>query len=162
MEAEQLQRPDERALRADLKRPEFLLGEHRGRWKLVSIEWPHVVIEVSAAARPDSPSAYTLRFECSAYPAQAVTAGLWDSANNLALAHQCWPYGSDRFMKVFRTDWKDGSCLYLPCDRQSFEGHPQWVTDHPAQIWDPAKGILLYLEAVHELLHSSSYHGQRS
>lgn len=161
-EIDELERPDRRALREHLEGPDFLLGEHRGRWKLLSVNWPHATIEVSAAERGDSPRAYALRFECSGYPSQAVTAGLWDEAANAPLAHNLWPHGSDRFMAVFRVEWKSGLCLYLPCDRQSFEGHPQWLTDHPAQVWDPAKGIVLYLEAVHELLNSSSYHGKRS
>ena len=31
---------------------------------------------------------------------------------------------------VFRPEWKQGLCLYLPCDRMSIEGHEAWRNDH--------------------------------
>ena len=58
---------------------------------------------------------------------------------------------------VFRPNWKAGSALYLPCDRESIRGHDNWRNEMPSKIWDPAKGIVHYLELVHELLNSADY-----
>ena len=33
---------------------------------------------------------------------------------------------------AFNPGWKNGSCLYLPCDRQSIEGHANWHGEHPS------------------------------
>ena len=58
---------------------------------------------------------------------------------------------------VFRSDWKGGIALYLPCDRVSIQGHDNWRTEMPSKIWRPTDGIVQYLELVYELLHSRDY-----
>jgi hypothetical protein len=55
---------------------------------------------------------------------------------------------------VFNPGWKNGDALYLTCDRQSIEGHSNWLSEFPWLIWKPAKGLVQYLEAVHETLQS--------
>ena len=40
-----------------------------------------------------------------------------------------------------RTDWKDGSCLYIPCDRESVVGQENWRQEHADLIWRPEDGI---------------------
>ncbi|MGA2795357.1 MAG: hypothetical protein ABSE69_17895, partial [Roseiarcus sp.] len=59
-------------------------------------------------------------------------------------------------------NWKNGACLYLPCDRQSIEGHANWCQEHPSLIWDPAIGVVHYLRVVHDLLNSGDYGGRRA
>jgi hypothetical protein len=154
-------RPDERALHEDLAGGDFQLAVHRGRWGLARVAWPHVEIEVAAAARPGAPAAYGFRFECSGYPQQPATGRPWDIAAGAPLPFPRWPGGRSRVPAVFRPDWKDGACLYLPCDRLSIVGHHQWPADHPGQIWRPDRGLIVYLEAVHELLNSHDYAGVR-
>ena len=62
-----------------------------------------------------------------------------------------------RVSAVFRTDWKNGTALYLPCDRESFAGHENWRHEMPSKIWRPTDGVVQYLELVHELLQSRDY-----
>jgi len=40
--------PDERAFRADVAKAAYRLGEREGRWRLVGITWPYVLIGVTA------------------------------------------------------------------------------------------------------------------
>ena len=72
-----------------------------------------------------------------------------------------WPGGKTRVSRSFKPGWKDGQCLYLPCDRLSIEGHDGWRTEYPSMIWSPASDITLYLRIVHDLLNSSDYSGSR-
>jgi hypothetical protein len=153
--------PDERALRADFAGGPFLLGCARKRWRLGGISWPFVMIAVAGAPCPGAPDEWWFRFECSGYPQQAPTARPWDSETGVPLPTDRWPAGRSRVPAVFRPDWKGGVCLYIPCDRESFAGHEAWRVDHPALMWSPARGIALYLEALHELLNSSDYTGAR-
>ncbi|OYX47053.1 MAG: hypothetical protein B7Y90_13880 [Alphaproteobacteria bacterium 32-64-14] len=95
------------------------------------------------------------------YPQTAPTARLWDTQADAPLPLPRWPTGRSRGQAVFRPDWKGGACLYLPCDRLSFEGHADWRQQHPAEIWQPGRGICLYLEVLHELLNSNDYTGVR-
>lgn len=145
--------PDEKALRAHLESGRFLAGEARKRWRLISMDWPAVLIAVAAR----DGSEYVLRFDCSGYPQNPPTARLWDADKNAPLELSLWPKGSGRVAAVFRNDWKGGIALYLPCDRVAIEGHDNWRTEHASKIWNPSKGITQYVEIVHELLQSRDY-----
>ena len=154
--------PDERVFRAHLEAGPFQSGVDRGRWRLLSIGWPYALIAISAATRERAPGEYTLRFECSDYPQRAPTAQPWDVERGMPLEPQYWPAGRVRVPLAFNPSWKDGQCLYLPCDRLSIEGHDPWRNQHPAMIWSPAGDITLYLRIVYDLLNSADYTGTRS
>lgn len=126
-------------LERDLAAPEFRCGQVEGRWRLVSQAWPHVVIAVSAAPRRNSPADFGLRFECSGDPHQAVTAQPWNLTTNAPLAAHRWPRGKSILPSVFRPEWQGGTCLYLPCDRISMNGHEVWVNQHPNRMWQPTR-----------------------
>ncbi|TCP78863.1 hypothetical protein C8J31_12017 [Rhizobium sp. PP-CC-2G-626] len=146
--------PDQRAFEADAAKATFRLGQAEGRWRLLSIAWPYVFIAVIAKDGRE----YVLRLNCTGYPQSPATGGPWDITTNQILAFDLWPRGQGgRVSAVFRTDWKNGTALYLPCDRESFVGHDSWRTEMPSKIWRPADGIVQYLELVHELLQSRDY-----
>jgi hypothetical protein len=147
--------PDERALQADLAKPSFRLGEAEKRWSLIKLEWPYLFVAVTAS---DGQS-FALRFNCSGYPATPPTAGPWDMTRNAVLAAGLWPRSRSggRVAAVFNPSWKDGTALYLPCDRVSLAGHDNWLREMPSKIWRPSVGIVHYLELVHELLNSRDY-----
>lgn len=146
--------PDQRAFEADVAKPAFRLGEVDGRWRLVEIAWPFALIAIIAKDQRE----YVLRFDCSGYPQTPPTGGPWDSSCNAVLAFDLWPQGrGGRVSAVFRTDWKDGTALYLPCDRESFAGHENWRHEMPSKIWRPKDGIIQYLELVHDLLNCGDY-----
>lgn len=154
--------PDQLLLKGDLAGALFLVGEHTGRWRLVDVAWPCAMIEVAAAPRPNSPKHYPFRFDCTNYPQAAPTGRLWDHATNIPVPPAKWPTGRSRVPAVFRPDWKEGTCLYIPCDRLSFVGHENWRQDHADLIWRPDQGIVQYLRALHELLNSEDYTGIRN
>ncbi len=146
--------PDERAFRADVSKPAFRLGEVEGRWRLVSVTWPFTLIGVFAKDGLE----YTFRFNCAGYPQAPPTGGPWDAERNQVLPFTKWPRSrGGRVGSVFRPDWKNGTALYLPCDRESMAGHDNWRTEMPSKIWRPADGIVQYLELVHELLRCRDY-----
>jgi len=146
--------PDERALEADLAKPAFRLGEVEGRWRLISIAWPHVMIGVTAKDGQE----FVLRLDCSGFPQTPPTGGPWDPNRNAVLSADRWPRSKGgRVGAVFNPGWKAGTALYLPCDRESIAGHDVWRTAMPSKIWRPTDGLVQYLELVHELLNSRDY-----
>ncbi|TPM98607.1 hypothetical protein [Mesorhizobium sp. B2-1-5] len=153
--------PDRLLLEADLAATAFRVGEIDGRWLLGTITWPHVIIAVTAPQRPNSPAEFAFRFECTGYRQLPVTAQPWDLRTNGPLAAMDWPTGRSIVPSIFRPEWREGRCLYLPCDRLSIEGHPGWITDHPSRLWDPKRGIICYLEQLHDLFHQGDYSGVR-
>ena len=142
-------RQGKEALEADLNSGRFLSGSARGRWRSVRLDWPLAIIEVKAR----DGRWFCVRLDCTGYPDQAPTGTLWDLVNGTQLPAHLWPQGG-RVSQALNPGWKGGAALYLPCDRESIVGHDQWRTDHPYLIWDPNRGVLQYIEAVHELLHS--------
>lgn len=154
--------PGEALLRQDLAAPAFRCGEIDGRWRQVSTSWPYAIIAVSAPERSRSFVEYAFRFECTGYRQSPVTAQPWDIQNSKPLAADQWPAGPVMVSAVFRPDWKNGQCLYLPCDRMSIEGHNNWRTAYPSRLWQSERGIICYLEQIYELFHQSDYSGTRS
>lgn len=146
--------PDQRAFEADVAKAAFRLGEAEGRWRLIEVIWPFAFIGVIAKDGRN----YVLRLNCAGYPQVAPTGGPWDIKANQILAFDLWPGGrGGRVSAVFRPDWKNGTALYLPCDRESLTGHDNWRREMPSKIWRPADGVVQYLELVYELLQSRDY-----
>ena len=115
--------PDQRTFQADVAKAAFRLGVVEGRWRIVKIEWPNAFVGVVAKDARE----FVLRLNCSGYPQLPPTGGPWDIERDQVLAFGDWPQGKGgRVSAVFRTDWKDGTALYLPCDRESIKGHDGW------------------------------------
>ena len=153
--------PDRMLLEQDLAAAEFRGGGFEQRWRLLSLSWPHTVIAIAAAKRENSPADFAFRFECAGYRQTPVTAQPWNSEQNAPLDPQYWPQGRSIIPSVFRPGWKNGQCLYLPCDRLSIEGHENWRNEHPSRLWNPKRGIICYLEQLHDLLNQNDYTGAR-
>ena len=99
-----------------------------------------------------------LRLECSGYAETPPTGGPWDLDRDEVLDFESWPRGKGgRVSEVFRSDWQNGAALYLPCDRVTVAGHPNWRTEMPSKAWRPSEGIVQYVEQVYELLHCRDY-----
>lgn len=146
--------PDQRAFEADVAKAAFRLGEAEDKWRLEQTDWPHAFISVTAR----DGAQYLLRLNCAGYPQDSPTGGPWDLGTNQVLPFDRWPRGQGgRVSSVFRTEWKEGTALYLPCDRASIVGHDNWRTEMPSKIWRPAEGVVQYLELVYELLQSRDY-----
>src|ERR1700733_6394553 len=122
---------DERVFRMHLEGGPFQSGVDRGRWRLVSVDWPHANIGITAAGRTNGPCEYVLRFELTNYPQVPPTAQPWDVMREQALDGQRWPGGRGRIPLAFNPGWNGGHGLYLPCDREAIKGHDVWVSLHP-------------------------------
>jgi hypothetical protein len=146
--------PDEAAFRADVAKATFRAGAVQKRWRLLDIAWPYANIAVAAKDGRE----YALRFNVAGFPSDPPTATLWDTGRNAPLAHALWPKSAGgRVSAVFNPNWKNGTALYLPCDRESIAGHENWRAQMPSKIWRPSEGVTQYLESVHELLHCKDY-----
>jgi hypothetical protein len=150
--------PEEAVFHAHLAAGRYRSGASAGRWRLVSVAWPHAIFVVCARDGVE----YGLRFDLEDYPRTPPSARPWDVGLGAPLAPNKWPTGQNRVSFAFNPGWKNGSCLYLPCDRISIEGHPNWSQQHPSLIWDPTIGIVQYLRIVQDLLTSGDYGGRRA
>jgi len=147
--------PDQAQFERDLAAPLFLEGGIRSRWRLVTVAWPYALFGVTARDGRE----FFIRLDCSGYPAEPPTGGLWDIVQNAILSQKDWPRGDEVFLGTFRRDWHGGAALYFPLDRLSRQGHPEWSQTHPHLGWKPEKGIVQHLSEVHRFLNSRGYHG---
>lgn len=143
---------DERAFREHAERLDFELGQAKGKWRLLRITWPKVDIAVRARDGTE----WGFKFLLDGYPAQLPNARPCDVETGTPLAPDNWLKGTGRVAAVFNPNWNP-SALYLPCDRLALPGHDQWRTDLPELLWPPARGIIHYLEIIHDLLASYAY-----
>jgi hypothetical protein len=151
--------PAERIFGVHLAGAPYRSGEREGLWRLKTSEFPLAVFEFSAAPRAAAPDAFTLRFDLSGYADAPPTAAPWDVERGGPLAPGFWPTGG-RLVQIFNPDWKR-EALYWPLDREALVGHEAWLTEHAGHTWNPREGIVQYLRAVSELLHSNEYSGVR-
>jgi hypothetical protein len=151
--------PDRLLLEQDLAAPEMRCGEIEERWRHIRTTWPHTFFSVSAPPRPNGPKEFGFRFECSGYRQTPVTGQPWDLEANTPLPQGKWPTGTCVVPSVFRPDWQGGTCLYIPCDRVSIQGHAAWPNEHPSRLWQPTRGIICYLEQLYELFNQGDYTG---
>lgn len=148
--------PDERALREHLKSAKFQIGVDSGRWRVISIEWPHALIAVSAAPRPESPNEFVLNFELSGYPTAAPTATPWATDLDAILQEARRPKGV-RAGRLFRADWEGGAALYAPYDRV---GRQHWAEgQYRRYAWHARRDLTFYLTNVHDVLNDDEYLG---
>lgn len=149
----------ERLFRDDLEAASFSAGVDRGWWRVHSITFPHVVIEIAMAPRLGSPDWFALRFDITNYP-EAPSGQPWDVGTMAPLAPPLWPGGNERIQRIFNPGWRTDA-LYLPMDRLALEGHAAWLAQHACHVWDSGKDITQYLRLVHDLLNEEGYTGVR-
>ncbi|WNO03998.1 DUF7665 family protein [Rhodoferax mekongensis] len=150
--------PDHEALEKFFMSAAYLSGEEDGRWALRAIEWPFVFVDVFAV----SGDCYTLRLQCDGYPMTPPTGAFWDNEKGTFLMAGLWPRVGAQRGQSFRTDWQNGTALYIPCDRHGIAGHDQWNQIYPAWVWAPNVGLTRYLNVVSELLNGADYAGPQA
>lgn len=150
--------PSRRLVEAHLRSARFLAGETAGRWRVIKIEWPYVIIAISAAPRENSPTEYAMRFELQGYPETAPTGGIWDVEDGSSLPGEKRPKGA-RAAQLFRTDWGEGLSMYAPFDRIALQGHPDWPANYPMTMWTPFRDLTFVLTEIWETLNADDYLG---
>jgi hypothetical protein len=150
--------PSRRRVEAHLSSARFLAGVAAGRWRLVKLDWPHVIIAISAAARQGSPEEYAVRFELEGYPDVTPAGGIWDSESGTSLAPERRPKGT-RAAQLFRSDWGGGVSMYAPFDRAALESHANWPSQYLMTTWTPLRDLTFILIEIHETLNADDYLG---
>jgi hypothetical protein len=157
----------QRLLEAHLQRTEFRIGVSKGYWELaqeVKEEvWPLVFTRVRAAARPNAPEGFLVRWDLTGYNAQSPTGAFWvGDEKGVFLAPNLWPKGREGSVvaSVFKTvGWAaPGQGFYHPFDRQAMAGHP-WATDHPKCVWNDQRTLTDFVRLVHGWLSCEAYIG---
>jgi hypothetical protein len=152
--------PSQRDVQQHFASARFQAGVAAGRWRLVSVDWPFVLVAIAAAPRKDSPSEYFIRFELEGYPQIAPTGEIWDNDANdpLAAAHR--PKGL-RAALLFRVDgWGPAPhAMYAPWERRALADHGDWAEKHPRAAWNPTRDLTFVLAQIHEILNADDYLG---
>ena len=160
---ENLLPPDERALRSHIESPAFVTGVEKGKWHIIGdLDWPILMVAVSASPREYAPSEFYFQFDLTGYPASPPTAAMWDQGTGKVLEPNLYPKGK-RAGNVLRIVWPDKPCIYAPFDRLAIDpthgGHPDWPQKYPHHAWNSKRDLAWVLRYLHELLNDDDYTG---
>ena len=153
MAGTEIQTPDERLFRAHVTSGNFRAIEDRGDWRLLRVRWPHVLVAVAAAERPNGPTHFVLSAEVSGYAGQAPAGMLWDLARSQPLSTDLLPKG-DRAAIAFRS-----GMIYTPFDRAGLASHSEWRQQNPRDAWTSERDFAFYLRKVWDLVNAGDYQG---
>ena len=147
-------------LEQDLAAPEFRRGEIEGRWRRVATRLAAHDPRGRGAAAAARAGRIRLPLRMLGLPPEPRSPR---SPGISPPTRRCRPTAGRPAPRSCRRSsgraGSSGQCLYLPCDRMSIDGHDQWRSQHPSRLWQPARGIICYLEQIYELLNQSDYTG---
>lgn len=150
---------DEQAALEDLASARFADGVNRGKWRVVAqLIWPHAVIAVSAASRPNSPSEFHFRVDFDRYRDRGPSFIPWDSLNGHVLPVAMRPKGG-YLDQIFRQTWGDLDALYVPWDGATLERKQEWRNKYPSQTWNQTTDLAWTLQHLYDILHHGDYVG---
>lgn len=145
------------AIEADLRSPQFRVGVKKSMWRIISDNFPILVIAVTATEPDGKKGEYTFHFELTDFPSTAPLVHLWDPLTNDLLAVEKRPKGPEKVLASFK-QWgtaQRGS-IYRPWDREGIN-HNNWNNTHPNLAWAPNRNISFILEDLHEILNLNAH-----
>lgn len=141
------------AIKVDLSASRFQAGVVRGLWRLISLEFPVLMIGIAATEADGTASEYFFHFELSGYPGIAPEVFIWDIETSQVLPVARRPKGCPRVTQAF-IDWGSHT-VYRPWERHS-GAHNDWARKYPDLAWHSKRDITFILEDLHGLLNSNS------
>lgn len=145
--------PAENAVAADLAAPRFKSGVARRQWRIVSYQFPILILAVAAMEPDGAASEYSFKFELTNFPGTAPEVRIWECAANAVLPGHRRPQGSQRVRDAFKV-WGNDT-VYRPWDRQA-GAHGNWSSTHPDLAWHAKRDLTFILEDLHGLLTSNA------
>jgi hypothetical protein len=145
--------PTNVSVEADLHSPQFRVGVKKGLWRIVSYNFPILVVGISATEPDGKETEYVFRFELTGFPNTAPLVHIWDLSTNDLLAVEKRPKGSQKVLTSFE-QWGNGNrgSVYRPWDRES-GNHNNWNSTYPNFAWAPNRNLSFALEDLHEILN---------
>ncbi|MBF8184930.1 hypothetical protein ITP53_04080 [Nonomuraea sp. K274] len=137
--------PSSQRLDLDLASNEFENGVDAGLWRLVTLDWPHLLVAITAG----DGHALGMKILVDGYPRLPPSGQPWDLEQGAPLPVEQWPTGGTA-AQIFRTDWSVGNqnAPYMACDRQGLATHTNWAAEHPSRAWNPSRTITFYLQQI--------------
>ena len=87
---------NERVFRKHLQQSRFHAGVDRGLWRLVSINWPTVVMALGTSK--NNSTEHFVLFGLDSYPAKPPGIELWNPQHEATVPHDCWPVWFKHFV----------------------------------------------------------------
>jgi len=145
--------PGRLRLERDLVSGDFESGAGAGLWRLISLNWPHLMVAITAG----DGNQLGMRILVDGYPRIAPAGQPWDFHRDQPLPVTRWPADGSA-PQVFRPDWSpsNGNAPYMACDRVALGSHQNWAAEHPGRAWDPSRTITFYVREIHHELRGAT------
>lgn len=138
-------------LERDLIRDDFEGGVSAGLWRVLSSDWPVLIVAITAGDRNEA----VMRVLVDDYPARAPSGQPWHLETSAVLPIELWPISTvEGGVSPFRKDWSpsNDSAPYVACDRIGLGTHADWANNYPERAWNPGRTIAFYLSEMHREL----------
>lgn len=146
--------PAETAVSVDLAAARFRAGVARRQWRVISYEYPLLVVGIAAVEPDGTASEHAFRFELTGFPGTAPHALIWDATASAHLPVSRRPKGSARVIEAFK-DWTAPHPVYRPWERISGQ-HNNFAQAHPDLAWHAKRDLAFILEDLYGLLSSNA------
>lgn len=133
-----------------MKKAPFLRGVACGRWKIISLAFPELQVEIAAVDPQGNAQSFCFRIVADGYPTLAPDVRCWDAVANASLPAAARPQAPHRTLEAFK-EWGHG--VYRPWDRNGAL-HNDWAITHPQLAWHGDRDLTFILEDLHELLNA--------
>ena len=139
------------AVTTDINSACFRAGKRKGMWRVLSDNFPEMVIAVTATEPDGCMSEYAFHFELTDYPTAAPSVHPWDVGKNTFLPAEKRPRGNSKVEYSFKF-WSNTGPVYRPWERES-GAHNNWATTHPELTWSPNRNLCFIMEDIHDILN---------
>jgi hypothetical protein len=144
----------QRTLEAQLNSLRFLAGVESGRWKIVDLVFPSLVVEVTAKD-PNSGRNATLEFQllCDNFPALGPFVQHWDHRTKQRPAPLASSPGVTDALKTWHRDGSNGEYggIYRAWQRHA-AAHNSWAAKRPDEAWHRERHITFIMEHLYGLV----------
>lgn len=143
--------PDERALVGQLQSTRFLAGVDEGRWRIVSLDFPMIVVRINACDL-DGVHCVSMEFQlvCDDFPAKAPFVQRWDYVNNSRPPAPDGPPGVKDALKDWTHKGKHGG-VYRAWQRYA-SVHNNWAAKRPDEAWRRDRPLVFIMEQLYALV----------
>ena len=135
----------------------FKRGIRRGDWRVLSFEFPVLLISIRYLGPGGQSGEIAVRFILTNYPIEAPIADAWDPVAGALLPVQDRPAWNNQVREAFKTwnprpgVWK---AMYRAWERDC-GAHNNWIQTYPNLVWNSTREITFALRDLSDVLNSS-------
>ncbi|MES0069366.1 hypothetical protein NKJ73_26700 [Mesorhizobium sp. M0074] len=147
--------PSLQTLLKQLETVRFLAGVDQGRWTVLNVNWPWLLVRVQFVTSPDNFAfSHDFRLECSGFPDPGPYVERWAYADDAQGGVRPAPptSGAPGFVEAMK-EWGSAPIggIYRAWNRGAAQ-HNDWAMKRPDEAWNRTREISFIMEQLYALV----------